>query len=159
VLITIEDVNDNRPIFDLRRWGVGPNGPLSLAVTRDTSVGSALAHVRAVDADEGQNGLLKYFLGSPSGHFGVKSDRGEIVVLRPLLDEGGHTFELRLEARDNDGRDFGLFSSVRVLVHVVDVNHEVRVVLNSGLNEVVEDMENITQVRLASSHKNFIVEF
>nr|XP_032655849.1 protocadherin Fat 1 isoform X1 [Chelonoidis abingdonii] len=73
VKVTIEDVNDNGPVFvDL---------PYYAAVKVDTEVGHIIRRVTAVDKDIGSNGEIRYYLKDHHEHFHI-GPTGDITLKR-----------------------------------------------------------------------------
>ncbi|XP_042697901.2 protocadherin Fat 1 isoform X7 [Chrysemys picta bellii] len=73
VKVTIEDVNDNGPVF--------VNLPYYAAVKVDTEVGHIIRRVTAVDKDIGSNGEVRYYLKDHHEHFHI-GPTGEITLKR-----------------------------------------------------------------------------
>ncbi|CAM5108710.1 unnamed protein product [Eretmochelys imbricata] len=73
VKVTIEDVNDNAPVF--------VNLPYYAAVKVDTEVGHVIRRVTAVDKDIGSNGEVRYYLKDHHEHFHI-GPTGEISLKR-----------------------------------------------------------------------------
>ena len=63
--ITVEDVNDNNPVFDQPLYAV--------SVSEETPVGTVVASVQAHDADDGLNGKIKFVKFMVSIEFNLKS--------------------------------------------------------------------------------------
>ncbi|XP_006128510.2 protocadherin Fat 1 isoform X2 [Pelodiscus sinensis] len=73
VKVTIEDINDNAPVF--------VNLPYYAAVKVDTEVGHIIRRVTAVDRDVGSNGEVRYHLKDHHEHFQI-GPTGEISLKR-----------------------------------------------------------------------------
>jgi len=79
ITINVLDSNDNKPKFV-----GGPN--LEVSVVENTPPGTIVVRVKAVDIDEGLNGLVEYSLAastlsSPAGQtFLIRNNTGELVV-------------------------------------------------------------------------------
>ncbi|XP_078250090.1 protocadherin Fat 1 isoform X4 [Pogona vitticeps] len=71
VKITVEDINDNAPVF--------VNLPYYASVKIDTEVGQLIRRVTAVDKDIGRNGHVHYYLKENYDHFQI-GNNGEISL-------------------------------------------------------------------------------
>jgi len=80
VHISVADSNDNRPVFDQATYTV--------TVKEDAAIGTSVARVRAVDADSGKNGQVRYHIDrkrcDAGGQFAVDAVTGVIVTRQPL---------------------------------------------------------------------------
>ncbi|XP_064201137.1 protocadherin Fat 1-like isoform X1 [Anguilla rostrata] len=111
VKVTVEDVNDNRPVF------VNLPYPVS-QVQREAAVGHVIRQVTAVDRDTGTNGEVHYSLRDHQEYFNISSS-GEIYLKKPFeLDVLSSEFVINVEAED--GGEPSLSSTVEVKVAVVD---------------------------------------
>ncbi|KAI3420926.1 cellobiose dehydrogenase [Globodera pallida] len=76
VFITVIDRNDNVPVFD-------PSNAEQIDLSTTASVGHKLAQLEAKDADQGENGQIRYVMASdPSGMFDVGWQTGELTFAR-----------------------------------------------------------------------------
>jgi len=78
VLVRVLDANDHSPVFERQDYDV--------SVPEDVPRMTTIAHVRATDADEGENGRVTYSLGEATaatyGHqFSVDQDTGDVFVV------------------------------------------------------------------------------
>ncbi|XP_041034757.1 protocadherin-23 [Carcharodon carcharias] len=107
VMIHIEDVNDNFPIF--------MQNPVIAHVTTDTQISHVIATVKAVDKDLGQYGIVTFQILQPDSVFAVNNTTGEIYLKTPLSQNHFHTNHLSVVAMDqgNPAR----LSSGLVLIH------------------------------------------
>ncbi|XP_050835629.1 LOW QUALITY PROTEIN: protocadherin gamma-B5-like [Serinus canaria] len=118
VEVSIEDVNDNSPVFS--------KAALELEIGEWTLPGARFPLERAQDADVGTNALLTYQLTSnPSFSLALKessegSKQPELVLERALDREKQSSFELVLMALD--GGDPVRSGTVQVLINVTDLN-------------------------------------
>ncbi|KAM6367546.1 protocadherin Fat 4-like [Alca torda] len=115
--VTIDDVNDNFPVFSLDRYEV--------RVPEDEVLGRALLTVSATDRDIGANALVKYRIVSQqpptsSPVFLVNLTTGQLSLSQQLDYEAINEFEVEVEA--SDGGQPSLSAKTRVFVHVLDVN-------------------------------------
>eukprot|EP00058_Branchiostoma_floridae_P002319 XP_002587807.1 hypothetical protein BRAFLDRAFT_92256 [Branchiostoma floridae] len=102
VTITLEDENDNAPMFntDYR----------DISIPEDLASGGLVTTVVANDADVGSNAVVLYSI--------IAGDDGVIILRRPLDYEQTQHYVLTVQARDGGGRA----SSVTVYVNVKDLN-------------------------------------
>lgn len=119
VIVYVDDVNDNRPIFE---FPTTDNS--SVYVTGDADDGHVIAKVSARDLDTGLNAKIAYELRYKatkdilSNAFFVEPDTGQVwanVRLRDLQDEA----EIVLEVTASDEGDPPLSSSARLLVKLL----------------------------------------
>ncbi|XP_028398312.1 protocadherin Fat 4-like [Dendronephthya gigantea] len=94
VTITVTDVNDNYPVFTA--------DPYHGKIAEDASVGSSVVQVKAEDADEGENGKIKYSLtgGTDKDHFSIDQDSGLIKTAIQLDYESKKSYLLVVTASD-----------------------------------------------------------
>ncbi|QQP40957.1 Uncharacterized protein FKW44_015183, partial [Caligus rogercresseyi] len=99
VLIHVEDVNDNSPIFSPKQY--------STSVMENASVGMELVSTFANDEDSGAYGRLRYSIisGDSSGDFAIGEYSGIISVDKKLDYERKNSYELTIQAED--GGDSG----------------------------------------------------
>ncbi|ELT92389.1 hypothetical protein CAPTEDRAFT_79489, partial [Capitella teleta] len=76
VKITVQDVNDNPPIF--------VDSSYQVSLSEDTSAGVSLVTVSAEDADEGSNADLRFSLVDDNGYFLIDPFTGTIRLAKPL---------------------------------------------------------------------------
>ncbi|NXI88272.1 PCDGA protein, partial [Rhipidura dahli] len=133
--------NDNAPVFSQTEYTV--------RVPEDVPVGSVLVSVTATDADEGQNGHVKYSFHriseSASELFHLESKTGQITLKENLDFEEMSSLEMEVQARDGGE----LFDAAKVTILVTDVNDNVpELTVSSALSEVSEDAPPGTVVAL-----------
>jgi len=121
VVVRVVDANDNSPVFERPDYDV--------AIPEDVAQMTTIAHVRATDADDGENGRVTYSLGEATAaaygqQFSVDADTGDVYVLAAAgvdRDRGGAAVHrLIIEARDH-GPD-AVPATATVTVEVTDVN-------------------------------------
>lgn len=139
--VNIADENDNAPEFlTLTRDIMG-------SVDSRAELGERIAKVEAWDPDVGLNADLRYFIhGSGSDRFFIGSKSGEVNIKRSLVGDAGETFRLEVEARDRKGRSDALSTRIGFVVHVLDSEYRMTLVLSSPSSSVERDMANITQM-------------
>ena len=112
IAITLNDVNDNRPLFP---------GPYNVDMFESESSGSTVVQVKATDADEGRNAQIKYRLdGSDTSAFHIDEDNGTITTVSKLDYETKTNYSFIVIARDQGAGDS--FANTTVTVNVIDVN-------------------------------------
>uniref|UniRef100_UPI00398EB44D protocadherin-23 n=1 Tax=Pristiophorus japonicus TaxID=55135 RepID=UPI00398EB44D len=93
VMIHIEDVNDNFPIF--------VQNPVIAHVTVDTLINHTIATVRANDKDLGQNGAVTFQILEPDSLFAMNDTSGEIYLKASLSQSHFDTNHLSVVATDH----------------------------------------------------------
>lgn len=116
VNITIQDVNDNQPIFNMTRYFA--------TIPENATVGTSVLRVFATDSDSGANGDITYSINRRQSDrdsmFRIDPTTGEIAVNRPLDFETREVHELVVVARD--GGETPLETTAFVSIRVTDVN-------------------------------------
>ena len=119
VVITVLDDNDNYPQFSESTYTV--------EVPEDISAASSpvIAHIRAIDADAGENGEVRYAIigGNTAGDFTIDGLTGEVRVVSPLDHEGTKSYRLVIRAQDSGSPPRS--KTTQLLVNVRDVNDNV----------------------------------
>uniref|UniRef100_A0A4W5QM10 FAT atypical cadherin 4 n=1 Tax=Hucho hucho TaxID=62062 RepID=A0A4W5QM10_9TELE len=92
VNVTIQDINDNPPMFDLDQYQTN--------VFEDAAVGSSVLQITASDQDEGANADIRYFLdeGTP---FQIDPKAGTIIIKERLDYESKKEYSMTIHAMDN----------------------------------------------------------
>ncbi|XP_055386024.1 protein dachsous [Condylostylus longicornis] len=116
VNITIQDVNDNPPIFNQSRYFA--------TIPENSTVGTSVLQVYASDADTGENGLVEYSINRRQSDkvqmFRIDSTTGLISVNKPLDFETKELHELVVVAKDHGEQP--LETTAFVSIRVTDVN-------------------------------------
>lgn len=116
VNITIQDVNDNQPIFNQSRYFA--------TIPENATVGTSVLQVFATDTDAGDNGLVEYTINRRQSDkekmFRIDSKTGLISVNKPLDFETKELHELVVVAKDNGLQP--LETTAFVSIRVTDVN-------------------------------------
>ncbi|GJQ84553.1 hypothetical protein Trydic_g20048 [Trypoxylus dichotomus] len=116
VNITIQDVNDNQPIFNQSRYFA--------TVPENATVGTTVLQVFATDSDAGDNGQVEYSINrrqsDKDNMFRIDSTTGFIAVNKPLDFETKELHELVIVARDHGLQP--LETTAFVSIKVTDVN-------------------------------------
>lgn len=116
VNITIQDVNDNQPIFNQSRYFA--------TIPENATVGTSVLQVFATDTDAGENGQVEYSINRRQSDrdamFRIDAATGLIAVNRPLDFETKEVHELVVVARDHGMQP--LETTAFVSIRVTDVN-------------------------------------
>lgn len=116
VNITIQDVNDNQPIFNQSRYFA--------TVPENATVGTSVLQVFATDTDADENGLVKYSINRRQSDkdkmFRIDPETGLISVNKPLDFEAKELHELVVVAKDHGEQP--LETTAFVSIRVTDVN-------------------------------------
>ncbi|KAE8285645.1 Protocadherin Fat 4 [Larimichthys crocea] len=111
VNVTIQDINDNPPIFDQDQY--------QTSVFEDAAVGSSILQITASDQDEGANAEIRYFLdeGTP---FQIDPKAGTIIIKDGLDYESKREYSLTIHAVDNGVPS--LSGRTEATIKLLDVN-------------------------------------
>ncbi|RZF33422.1 hypothetical protein LSTR_LSTR009613 [Laodelphax striatellus] len=116
VNITIQDVNDNQPIFNQSRYFA--------SIPENTTVGTSVLQVFATDTDANENGEVEYSINrrqsDKEGFFRIDAKTGLIAVNRALDFETKEVHELVVVAKDRGAQP--LETTAFVSIRVTDVN-------------------------------------
>ncbi|XP_011441904.3 protocadherin-1 [Magallana gigas] len=115
VNITIEDINDNSPVFD--------NSNYNVSVKEEIAVNSTILQLRASDRDTGRNGEILYKISTNQPEkvqelFFVNENTGELKIAKQLIYEPSEKYKLIVEAYDKGEQPF--MTQAFVNVHVQD---------------------------------------
>ncbi|XP_055855772.1 fat-like cadherin-related tumor suppressor homolog isoform X2 [Episyrphus balteatus] len=114
--ITVLDQNDNPPKFE--------KSLASFRVTEHAKNGTVIFHLKATDADIGENAKITYSMVTETSSFQIEPETGILYVSQPLDREEKEVYELLIRATDN-GSPTTLSADAVVLVIVDDVNDNV----------------------------------
>jgi len=113
VNITVLDLNDNRPVFDLERTFIN--------VPENWPVGHEVYHAMAKDMDAGTNSRVQYNLTVNADNlFRINGATGVVYLSKPMHKESGSVVSIQIMATDFG--DPQLSSKQTVLITVEDVN-------------------------------------
>ena len=120
IYITIEDVNDNKPVFSLKEYEA-----TTLGHADGSSNQIPVIQVTASDPDDGVNGAVAYRIvsGNTNGVFEIDSSSGLISATKSPLEVNPdmNEYRIKVEARDENGE--GPFTDEStVKVKVIQVN-------------------------------------
>lgn len=115
VQITIEDANDNSPVF---------NRPFyDIAINESLPVGTVVLVVSAVDSDKGENGYVTHTLsGEEAFPFSIDQGTGDVRITRDLDFESSdeiYTFAVRAS---DWGSPYRRESEVNVTIRLININ-------------------------------------
>ncbi|CAH2076820.1 unnamed protein product, partial [Iphiclides podalirius] len=118
--VCVTDYNDHAPMF------VHPPQNVTIKVPENATVGTAVVEVRAIDADIGPNGAVRYRLRQDAGGawraFAVHAVSGVLRTAAPLDREQRTTYQLRIEAYDL-GLPTPLSSDLDLTIYVQNVDN------------------------------------
>jgi hypothetical protein len=91
--VSIDDVNDNAPVFGRAAYNA--------SIREGNATGSAVVQVAATDADIGQNANVTYSVSTADqDQFGIEALTGQIYIARGLNGEVRDRYELNVTATD-----------------------------------------------------------
>ncbi|XP_070150404.1 cadherin-86C-like [Polyergus mexicanus] len=116
VVIFIQDVNDNSPIFDEESYEV--------TLPENVTVGTRVIQVHATDKDTGLFGSIQYtgITGQGSDAFTIDSDTGLITVAMGSSLDREMTAQLQLTVHATDENGKGNTGVAFLIVNLLDVN-------------------------------------
>ncbi|XP_076026861.1 protocadherin Fat 3-like, partial [Genypterus blacodes] len=115
VQITVEDANNNTPLFSRPFYDV--------AVNEHLSVDTVVLIVSAVDDDKGENGIITHTLtGSQSLPFTIDQDTGEVRITRDLdFESSEDIYSFSVRASDW-GSPYRRENEVNVTIRLININ-------------------------------------
>ncbi|XP_076446003.1 cadherin-related tumor suppressor-like [Babylonia areolata] len=114
--VEVEDVNNHPPRF--------PHPEYRLTLAEDSQVGTSLLRLEAGDADEGLNGVVRYFIASgddDSHDLSLDAASGVLRLQRQLDYERRRHYRVLVRAEDS-GVESTLTATATLLLTVTDVN-------------------------------------
>lgn len=131
VNISIDDVNDNTPIFTQNSYRVN--------VKEDLLVDSPIINVKAEDDDSNLNGIIKYRIakGDSLNQFAINKSNGSICLARSLDRETISNYTLEIEACD-----FGTperCNSVELIILVLDANDNAPIFAQTNYSIILQE--------------------
>ncbi|EZA53077.1 hypothetical protein DMN91_003013 [Ooceraea biroi] len=116
VNVTVQDVNDNPPIFNQTSY--------VSSVPENATVGTLVLAVNATDADAGENGRIEYSINRRQSDreelFRIDPETGTVYVNKALDFESKDRHDLAIVARDRGAQP--LEATAFLSVHVTNVN-------------------------------------
>lgn len=119
VTITIEDTNDEAPIF--------ANTPYTFAVYENGNAGVSIGNVTAIDRDQSPNNDFLFSLVDPDGAFDIDPVTGYITALRPLDREEKAVYHVMVYATNTAPPMPS--SSTNISIYVIDRNDNKPIVM------------------------------
>jgi cadherin EGF LAG seven-pass G-type receptor 1 len=116
VVVHIQDDNDNYPQFSERTYTVALDEDI------DWTSNPVVAHIKATDADQGNNAAIRYAIisGNTQSQFSIDSLTGDVSLVKPLDYETLRNY--RLVIRAQDGGSPARSNTTQLLINVKDVN-------------------------------------
>ncbi|XP_009955546.1 PREDICTED: protocadherin Fat 3-like [Leptosomus discolor] len=143
--VTVEDANDNKPVFLQDSYSVN--------ILESTSLGTEIIQVEARDKDLGSNGEVTYSVLTDTQQFAINSSTGMVYVADQLDRESKANYTLKIEARDKAESGHQQFSVVPLKVFLDDVNDCSPAFIPSSYNvKVLEDLPVGTVIAWLETH-------
>ncbi|XP_070544624.1 protocadherin Fat 4-like isoform X2 [Ptychodera flava] len=152
IVIPVGDVNDNEPVFVSDSYIKG--------IMDDTTFGSSVLQVQAVDLDAGNFSVVSYRMDNldRSRKFAVQPNTGVINTADVFSNKAGETYSFKVHGRDNHGRGLSSDVPATVTIHVLTVN-DLGIVTSElppldaieNLDEILEDLANLTGLIIDST--------
>ncbi|XP_071951311.1 protocadherin Fat 1-like isoform X2 [Antedon mediterranea] len=134
IQLTIEDINDLRPIF------LGSSEPLN--IREDTPVQTTICTVKASDADSGTNADIYYQFLEDTEYFVIHPTSGGISLTRPLRPHREKAeYSLLIQAQDRGGNDTPRTSTTSINIKVVEVNYFSPIITVDSLEKLTLDSQ------------------
>ncbi|XP_017135093.1 fat-like cadherin-related tumor suppressor homolog [Drosophila miranda] len=113
IIIIVNDINDNTPIFSMAQYTV--------SISEDAQLQTLITKVHAMDKDFGINRQIKYSLmGENSDYFKISKSTGIIRLAKNLDRETISLFNITVKAEDCGVPK--LYSIASVVVNILDIN-------------------------------------
>uniref|UniRef100_A0A336M3U9 CSON011722 protein n=1 Tax=Culicoides sonorensis TaxID=179676 RepID=A0A336M3U9_CULSO len=111
IVINLQDMNDNSPMFEKTSYG--------LEIAENTDIGTKIADIQATDRDSFKYGKIMYVLrGFGAEYFKTNKDTGGVFVKKMLDYEMQKSYILTLVAIDGGGRE----SNANLYIEIMDTN-------------------------------------
>lgn len=130
IVVKISDENDHYPQFSERHYTVD-------IPEDDWSGSNTIAHIKATDADKGNNAAIRYSIvgGNPKSEFAIDSMSGEVSLTKPLDYEAMKSY--RLVVRAQDGGTPSKTNTTTLSVNVIDSNDNAPRFYSTQIQETV----------------------
>uniref|UniRef100_A0A3Q0R7F0 Cadherin domain-containing protein n=1 Tax=Amphilophus citrinellus TaxID=61819 RepID=A0A3Q0R7F0_AMPCI len=143
--ITVLDVNDNAPVFT--------HSTYKSSLMENSSKGTPLITVTAIDKDQGANGLVTYSISNNIEGildlFEIHETSGEVRLIGNVDYETSKHYQLKIKAKDHGG----LSGSSKIMFDITDVNDNSPIIdLMSATQSVLEDSILKTVVAVMNVH-------
>ncbi|XP_024861742.1 protocadherin Fat 4 isoform X2 [Kryptolebias marmoratus] len=143
VVVLVEDVNDNAPLFVSAK---------SVSIPEDTALHSVIMSIHADDEDAGSNAKVLYFLNNSSGGtFSIDNTSGNIYLEETLDREKVETLTITVTATDLGSPRMETTMSFTVYVEDVNDNDPEFLQINHSLS-VREDIPRGTSLFQLQAH-------
>ncbi|KAK9874636.1 hypothetical protein WA026_005463 [Henosepilachna vigintioctopunctata] len=131
VNITIDDCNDNAPVFNQISY--------TAQIREDAQVGEVVVQVLATDLDSGNNGRVSYSIisGDTQEQFSIDIDTGLISIADTLDRELIANYSLSILARDNGVPE--LSRQTTVYIDIIDANDNPPLFSQANYTAVVQE--------------------
>ncbi|CAB1325308.1 unnamed protein product [Coregonus sp. 'balchen'] len=146
ILVTVVDVNDNRPVCGKVIY--------SVTIQENAPIGTTVLNINATDTDDGQNSEVEYALGRNIKRkvhdiFNLNSLTGEIRVIGLVDFEENEVYKLTVQASDKGQPPLSV--DCRVVIKITDVNdNKPEIEVTSLSNMISEDSKSGTVISLIS---------
>ncbi|XP_021944400.1 cadherin-87A [Folsomia candida] len=118
VLVQVTDINNHAPSFSQTTL----DGRV-LTIPENTTVGSLIVAVKALDPDLRENGVVRYSIDKGAyGYFEIDPVKGDITLVKELDDDAVSNFDLLVTAYDQGSPS--MRTSISVQISVGDVYHK-----------------------------------
>lgn len=147
VILTIQDVNDNAPVFYPRIY--------LLPVPDYAPIGSSIGRITATDADSQENAQIRYTLesGDSEALFGLDEITGELTLRGSLRMSRKKMHELSISARDT-GDKKALENAIVRVMREEDLEHlEFDAPYNGYEFSITEDRGDCTEIGANYGHR------
>lgn len=130
--ITIEDINDNPPVFDKSRYDE--------SMSEDTPVSSVIMRISASDLDDGDNSIVEYEVLPDKDHkyFRIDKNNGQIYLARPIDKKPGQYYTITVRA-SNVIPDYPQDAQIEVRIKLIESNKKPPSFLNKPLIITLEE--------------------
>lgn len=141
VHLTIDDVNDNRPIFTQKYYRV------SVAENAQLNPPAAVLQVNALDADEGIYGDVKYaVVANDNSLFQLDPNSGILYPSQNLKGKQGQ-YKITVEARD--GLGFGPNADrAEIVIDVQSINNYRPIFIMPALSNASVEIQEVSQMAI-----------
>ncbi|KAK6172202.1 hypothetical protein SNE40_015917 [Patella caerulea] len=135
LVILLGDDNDNPPIFSKTLY--------TKTVAENISIGTSLLKVLATDADEGLNGIVRYFIiaGDDNYDFNMDMSSGVLRVQKALDYERMTSYSLTVLAEDSSINK-PMNSTTKVFINITDINDFEPIFVDSPYYAYVQENMN-----------------
>ncbi|XP_068128025.1 protocadherin gamma-B4-like [Hyperolius riggenbachi] len=129
IKITVQDVNDNFPVFSKDTY--------QISLKENVPVGFLVVHLNATDMDEGSNAFITYAFSHMSKNelFSIDPLNGDIKVTGDLDYEAAESYEITVEAKDGGGH----VGRCKISIQVIDVNDNVPEIMVTSLSTTIQE--------------------